>query len=214
MRDVLLDFFFPRRSLRGELGTWITAEERSRLTTFPMRIGRAQLEGEGIFHLDLLVAAGTYAHSPLLRRAIYTLKYGKIPDFAQDLGKLLCEVFPLLATDFSQTVLCPVPLHWTRRFTRGFNQASVLAEVVSRTVGISCRELLRRRVPTGFQARRSRDERQQAMERVFAFVGREIPSCVVLVDDISTSGATLDACAKVLKERGVKIVKGLVIARG
>lgn len=214
MRDVLLDFFFPRRSLRGSLGTWITPEERARLTTFPVRVGREQLRKEGIAHLDLLVAAGTYAHSPLLRKAIYTLKYGKIHALAEELGKLLSNVFPLLAIDRSKTVLCPVPLHWTRRFTRGFNQAFALTEVVSHRVGVPCQEFLRRRVPTGFQARRSRDERRQVMEGVFTFSGGDVPSCVVLIDDISTSGATLDACAKILKENGVEVVKGLVIARG
>lgn len=214
LTDFILDLFFPRRSLRGSLGVWITPEERVRLTTFPVRIGRTQLEDEGICHLDLLVAAGTYAHSPLLRKAIYTLKYGRISGLAEELGKLLCEVFPLLAVDLPSARLCPIPLHWTRRFSRGFNQASALAHVVSCTVGVPCSEILSRRVPTGFQARRSRDERRQAVERVFAFSGEEVPSCVVLVDDISTSGMTLDACAKILKERGVKTVKGLVIARG
>lgn len=250
MLDLLLDFVFPRRSLLGHRGTFITREEFARLTPFPVRLESSILKTMGLKHLDRVVAAGSYAGAPLLRRAIYTWKYGRIPGVGEELGRLLVSVIHLLGNfsgvpldtshvssrvfshsenvsrdtrdtrgdtmkdDTEKCVLCPVPLHWSREFYRGFNQAEQLAMSLSGATNIPVHALLRRSQPTGFQARRYGKERRQFMHAMFRCVATPVPSRVILIDDILTTGATMDECAKVLKEEGATWVGGVVLAKG
>src|SRR3989338_8221497 len=116
MWNTVLDLIFPRRSLSGYTGTFITREEFAKLTPYPVRLESSVLKTMGLKHLDLVVAAGSYAGAPLLRRAIYTWKYGRVKGMGKELGKLLIDVVPLLYADTEKLVLCPVPLHWSREF--------------------------------------------------------------------------------------------------
>ncbi|MBI3336657.1 ComF family protein [Candidatus Peregrinibacteria bacterium] len=214
MLDLLLDLIFPRRSLAGQTGTYITREEFSKLTPFPLRLESSVLRTMGLKHLDRIVAAGSYAGAPLLRRAIYTWKYGRVKGMGEELGKLLIDVVPILYADTKKCVLCPVPLHWSREFYRGFNQAEQLATILSDSANIPMVRCLRRMRATGFQARRRGIERRQSMSDMFRCALNPMPSHIILVDDIMTTGATMDACAKELKAHGAKWVGGLVLAKG
>lgn len=118
----------------------------------------------------------------------------------------------------------PVPLHASRRRQRGFNQAADLA----RHLGLPCRGVLRRQRSTGTQtglpaAQRHRNVRgafavAKGLERRDGRAGQEGRGgleglIVVLIDDVATTGATLDACARVLKDAGVREVRALTAAR-
>ena len=115
----------------------------------------------------------------------------------------------------------PVPLHWSRRRQRGFNQASDLA----RHLGLPAMRLLRRTRPTATQTGLSAARRHGNVRGAFAvrrglegLVGREGRDrleglVVVLVDDVCTTGATLNSCARVLKQAGVREVRALTAAR-
>lgn len=208
----LLDFLFPRTSLTGREGSHITTQEERHLRSWPVVIETAELRGRGLKYIDRIVAASTYESSPLLRLAVRRFKYRRIPALQQELGALLVSASSLLSTDV--IVLCPVPLHWTRRFQRGFNQSELLATVVADAREWTVVDCLCRTRPTGHQARRSRVERLVAVKDAFACSIDRMPSCIVLIDDIATTGATLDACAKVLKEQGAERVEALVIAVG
>lgn len=214
----------------GSEGAWITEEELRLLVAAPVIEEREVLRRRGLHSLDRLVAASTYRQCPLLRKAIHTFKYRRIPALAEALAGLLPRDLP------SDAVLCPVPLHWTRRFSRGFNQSALLAEaIVNRSRDTSLRlpgangrqvclpsgergrgrivqNLLKRVRATGSQAKRHRAERLTALESAFQCIVSDPPASVVLMDDLSTTGATLEECAKALKEAGVKRVEGWVIA--
>src|SRR5438132_1163301 len=131
MLTPLLDLLFPKRSLRGEEGAWITEDEMLSLCPLPVRLDKNLLRKREIRHLDCLVAAGSYDASPLLRKAILSFKYGGVRALHRPLSGLLVKALPglLLRPKDTKTeelmtpTLCPVPLHWTRRFQRGFNQA-------------------------------------------------------------------------------------------
>ncbi len=228
-----LDFLFPRRSLLGTEGDWITNDERARLRLFPIRLDSIMLRKKGVQSLDLLVSAGSEQVSPLLKKAIRTFKYGRIPELGPELaGKIVMSLpglltlpqFPskennsqlsILNSSFEQPVLCPVPLHWTRKFHRGFNQSEILAKEISKRTGYPMIELLKRVRPTGHQAHRRRVERLIAVADAFAFRSENPPpDSVILVDDICSTGATLDNAAKALKKGGVKHVAGVVLAYG
>jgi ComF family protein len=115
-------------------------------------------------------------------------------------------------------MLVPVPLHWRRLAHRKFNQAAVLAYGISAQTGVPCApHLLRRILYTKPQMRLDRATRLRNVRRAFA-VTSLAPSqlrdkIVVLVDDVVTTGATADACAKVLKAAGAKEVRVLALAR-
>ena len=209
----LLDFFFPKTSLTGTEGVWVTEGEMREMRGWPIRVERGELEKRGLHHLDRIVAASSYDHSALLRTAVHRFKYGRVSGLDRALGTMLERVAPFLA-EFSDSVLCPVPLHWTRRFSRGFNQSHLLAEVVGRSRGWQVLEMLRRVRITGHQAWRKRDARLSAVRGAFVCAVETVPPHIVLVDDIATTGATLDACAEELKKHGARFVEALVIAQG
>ena len=214
MFPILLDLLFPRRSLTGGEGEFITESELRSLRSAPVILETPQLRLQQLEWIDRIVAAADYDAVPLLKKAVRTLKYTKVRSVAATLGMILADAAGLLADD-DQCVLCPVPLHWIRRFSRGFNQAELLALAVGRECGWEVRSLLRRVRWTGSQVGRHRGERLIGVNDAFLIrSGIAVPEHIILIDDLSTTGATLDACAKALKNAGVKTVEGLVLAMG
>jgi ComF family protein len=108
-------------------------------------------------------------------------------------------------------VIVPVPLHIFRRFGRGFNQADDL----SAALGLPISRALRRSRHTSIQADLPAAARQANVKGAFRLVTRDTVqgACVVLVDDVSTTGATLEACAQALKHGGAREVRAVIAAR-
>ena len=179
----------------------------------PFILGRHALDRTGAHALDSLHAARRYDDSDTVRTLIRRYKYGRERRLVSSLAGLLQEVW--CTSGFPRdAVLVPVPLHWTRHFSRGFNQSDLLARALSSIVGHTVMPLLRRTRPTGHQAWRSGAERRAAMRTVFRCTSRNVPTHVVLVDDVATTCATLDACARELKHAGVHRVDAIVVALG
>jgi ComF family protein len=110
--------------------------------------------------------------------------------------------------------IIPVPLHARRKRERGFNQSEIIAEIISEKLGLTINQNLRRVIYTAQQAKLSGDERRKNLQGAFVWSGGQAPEKVLLVDDVFTTGATMQECAKVLKNCGVKTVSCLVLARG
>ena len=154
-----------------------------------------------------------------LRDIIHALKYERRRSIAKPLGGLMRESGAELLRGAELAV--PVPLHPRRERARGFNQADDLA----RQLGLPVAPLLQRVRFTTSQIELPAEERHQNVRDAFVLgripgpgprtpdPGPRIPAIVVLVDDVSTTGATLDACARVLKAAGVKEVRALTAAR-
>ena len=162
-------------------------------------------------HFDRIARAGMYNRS--LRQLILAFKNGKT-EHAHVLAFLAHST--LLASDFYRDVelFVPVPLHWSRRLIRGYNQSHILARKLSHSTAKINTDLVRIRRTRSQPAMTSPAARARNVAGAFAvrnghpFAGLRI----CLVDDIKTSGATLNECASVLKRAGAIKVFALVLA--
>jgi competence protein ComFC len=109
-----------------------------------------------------------------------------------------------------------VPLHWLRQWRRGYNQAEVLAQGISRQIGSPCHKLLKRKRSGPAQALKNKTQRQKNITHIFKIPEKQkLPDgAILLVDDVMTTGATLTACTKALNEAGAKEIYVLTAARG
>jgi ComF family protein len=158
-----------------------------------------------------------------LRDIIHAFKYDKRRTLSRRLAALLRDAGRDVLDGADAVV--PVPLHWTRRHQRGFNQAALLAA----GLGLPVVHALKRGRRTRSQVELPAEDRHRNVRGAFGVAWRyrwTRPSwirrigvrdvaglTVVLVDDVSTTGATLDACARVLLAAGVREVRALTLAR-
>lgn len=163
--------------------------------------------------LDIDGIRSPYRFEGLARRAVHLFKYENFKALAPVLGGGLVEY--LSRHPLPGEVIVPVPLHPARLRERGYNQAELLARGLGEGLGLPVSPgALTRRRPTPPQARlTARPQRWQNMEGAFqggnGVAGKE----VLLVDDVATTGATLNAAARALKGTGAKRVWGLTWAR-
>jgi ComF family protein len=157
------------------------------------------------------------AYQEPLRSCIHALKYSGNTRLARPLGTLLAQTYK--RTGLTADMIIPVPLHTERQQQRGYNQAQLLAEVCSAELGIPLYVSLLTRVrATAAQAHLSMSERQQNVAGAFLLdpkseVRALSKSNILLIDDVCTTGATLEACAAPLFAAGANNVWGLVLAR-
>lgn len=111
--------------------------------------------------------------------------------------------------------IVPVPLHPSKYRSRGFNQAELLAEALGVEINLPVRLLLKKQKKTKDQKSLSKTERKKNVKDAFLVdedaMGEQVPVSVLLVDDVSTTGSTLGACAGALKARGVSRVAFLSV---
>ncbi len=149
-------------------------------------------------------------------RAIVMLKFERIEPLGAWFAKRLVEVVQREAETLAADVVVPVPLHRVRERERGYNQTDLVAKPLARRLGLPYRAvLLVRTRPRPDKQVLSLAERWESVRGAFATrPGSQVDKLrVLLVDDVLTTGATLDACAKALREAGAKSVIGLTVAR-
>jgi ComF family protein len=157
------------------------------------------------------------AAQDLVLEVIHKYKYHRAFCFESFLTELLIEraAPELHPADWDWIV--PVPLHPLKQREREFNQAERLAAPLSGATGIPLnKRLLRRDLPTRTQTRLTREERLSNVRKAFSLRKMTpMDGCrIVLVDDVFTTGATTNACARVLREAGASLVCVWTVARG
>jgi competence protein ComFC len=155
------------------------------------------------------------------RAMIHRLKYGRGIHFADGLGRLTAEAFDdgrLGVALEEKWPLVPVPLHRGRYAWRHFNQAEEIGRSLAKRIGLPLLNGLKRTRATTTQTRLSRAQRLENLKGAFEITraGERWPvkKGVVLVDDVLTTGSTLDACAKVLRKCGFREVVAVAAMRG
>jgi ComF family protein len=179
--------------------------------------------GPGILSMQAIADPPAYSraraavrYDDVARKLVHAFKYGDRLDLSPLLGRWMARAGRELLE--SADALVPVPLHWRRLWARRFNQSAALAEAISRESGIAVAHAALRRVKaTPQQVGLSRTERASNVQGAFrvapadkaAVAGRRL----IVVDDVLTSGATSDACARALLRAGAAQVDVLVFAR-
>jgi len=161
--------------------------------------------------------------NPLINKAIINFKYNFIQDLQYPLAYLMAK--QLATYKYShlitpKTILIPVPLHKNRLNWRGFNQASLLAKNIGHNLKTlhQANTLIRTQWQTPQEKIKDAYLRHQNIQNAFA-INPATPfnyknKNIILIDDVSTTGATLQACAQVLHQAGTKNIYALVLARG
>jgi ComF family protein len=176
--------------------------------------GCSRCRGESL-GFDAAIALGPYQES--IRHLCLLLKEERNAWLARWLIDLMVEARAEVAGLPKDAWVVPVPLHWGRRWERGYNQSDALAQRLARRLGLRRRDALRRVVATKPLASLGRVERAHVMRDAFRVRPRSKPALsgrpVVLVDDILTTGATCGAAARTLKKAGASLVTVVVIGR-
>lgn len=151
-----------------------------------------------------------------MRQRIHQLKFGGQLHWVRPLADLLVRMVQREAVVSTVDRIIPVPLHRKRLRQRGFNQASLLARMLGRqlSLAVSCDALLRS-CWTEPQTRLKREERLQNVKGAFhvADAGKVRDRYLLLVDDVYTTGTTLNECAKTLKAAGAAAVHAVTVSR-
>jgi ComF family protein len=170
--------------------------------------GRCTLCRLGLQGFDAVYTYGSY-EGPL-RQLVHLYKFGGMRPLVRTFGNLLARALP---RETSFDVIVPMPLHWLRRWQRGFNQSALLAGEISRRWHTPMADIARRGKRTAPQAGLTNSKRRLNVRGAFQVRGRLDGKHVLLVDDVLTTGATASACARALKRAGASRVTLLALAR-
>lgn len=224
LQEIVVDFFFPRRCVGcGRVGDFLCTSccqiLPRLLPPFCLKCGKPESSG-GLcptcwgWQAEINGIRSPFHFDGVVRQAIHELKYHNLKAISGCLAGLLATY--LQVNPMPGEVLVPVPLHPRRLRQRGYNQSSLLAQELGRLTALPVVEdclfrfkdsLPQARAPTV-------EDRRRNMADVFACLDQRLSGRhVLLVDDVCTSGATLEACAVALKAAGAVSVWGLTLAR-
>ncbi|OGE76190.1 MAG: hypothetical protein A3C85_02120 [Candidatus Doudnabacteria bacterium RIFCSPHIGHO2_02_FULL_48_21] len=166
-----------------------------------------------------LMIAAEY-RAPAVRNLIWHLKYNSVKDISKTLALLMADFLANndLVDYFAQSIVVAVPIHASRFRFRGFNQSMEIASQLAKNLGMEMTALLSKTKNTTRQVELTRDARLENIKNTFAvdprFDGEKLRGRkILLIDDVATTGATLNECALTLKQFAPAEIWGLVVAR-
>jgi len=160
-----------------------------------------------------VIRIGPYAEP--IRSAIKQLKYHKQELLLRQLGEMLSEAVAACCTDEKFDLIVPVPMHWRRRMFRGYDHADVIARSIANNLGAPVGPELIRVRPTPPQVNLPRTRRIENVRGAFSLASRSVVSGakILLVDDVTTTGATANEAARTLLSGGASGVSLAVVAK-
>jgi len=239
-----LDIIFPVYCLGcGEEGKWICLECLGKIELLKKQAcpvcGAESKTGARCFNcrakteLDGVIAATAYfgeeRKESLAKKAIHVFKYRFVKDLSEPLAEtIICQLKNrqiiklektiIFGPDANGKIIIPVPLHPKRFKWRGFNQAELLADEISKHFNLPLEKSVLARQKNNIPQVEVKDRRERIENIKDAFICKDNAKVkgknVILIDDVATTSATLGECAKVLKNSGAKEVWGAVVARG
>jgi ComF family protein len=224
VKGKVIDFLFPPRCVGcGSEGAFVCASCQGSLSRLASPIcptcSKPLAEGDICpycrrWKLEIDGIRSPFAFEGVVRKAVHHLKYGHFKALAAPLGQLLAEY--LEAEPVTADVLVPVPLHSRRLRERGYNQSALLAAEVGKlnSLPVVSDSLVRLRHTKAQVKTADAEERQRNLAGAFGCRDAKLAGKrVLLVDDVCTTGATLNSCAIALREAGAASVWGLALAR-
>lgn len=231
--DILIDMIYPRicpvcNEIITARAADICPECAGRLNyvgfSFCMRCGKPVRDDEE-YCSDCIAAGHEYdegravlLYDGVTSRSLYRFKYGGKQEYAKFYGRVICERLGRKIKSWNADVIIPVPIHPSRKRKRGYNQAELIAKEISKRLGIRmATDIVYRSRATGALKKLGARERQNNLKKAFNIKQNSVKyETVLIVDDIYTTGATVDAMARCLKGAGVKKVYyvALCIGRG
>jgi competence protein ComFC len=224
LRKTAIDFFFPTRCVGcGRVGNFLCTDCYMALPHIYLpvctRCGKPETSGPFCptcwgweSHIDGI--RSSFRFDGVIRQAIHEFKYKNLRAIASYLAEFL---FHYLQTNFlTGNVLVPVPLHPRRLRDRGYNQSGLLAGELGKLAGIPVEKgcLVRSKYSPAQTRSANIEERRINVADAFQCVNSSLNgNRVILIDDVCTSGATLEACATAIKSTGAASVWGLTLAR-
>jgi ComF family protein len=210
VKDLMLPVFCVECGREGEW--WCkTCLEKNKINFFN--------HNKAVSYLDGVMAFFVYDEEAPIGKLIKLYKY----QFAREIDSVWKKIIsssgwrPVqICLKAESAIIMPIPLHPRRLRERGFNQAEIIAEIIAEKTNLSLSaDNLQRMKYTGQQAKLTADERSRNLEEAFVWARPyPPPDNVILVDDVYTTGATMNECAKILKRAGARRVWGVVLAAG
>ncbi len=232
IKHLFIDFFFPQKCINcGRYGNNLCDDCLSLIEIFQTlncpfcnkavpRSGKVCKSCSLFFKIDQIITASPY-QNPILQKAIKAFKYQPyLKNLATPLASLI--ISHLFITNnkikFSEYIFIPVPISPFKLRSRGYNQAQLLAEVLAQHFNARIvPDLLIKTKNTPSQTQLSKEERKINIKGSFSVKEKYKKQIqdkkFVIVDDVCTTGATLNEIAKILKEYGAKEVIGMVVAK-
>lgn len=231
MRDALVNMVFPRRCPvcddvvpMGEGLICRQCREKPQYIVEPRcrQCGKQLMDEAAGFCQDCMRHRHVYDYGYALydyqsmKKSIYRFKYKKRCEYAAFYAKDICEKLSGELGMMGADSIVPVPVHASRLRSRGYNQAELIAAELSRLTGIAMHEKLVRRIrKTVPQKELTVQERQNNLKKAFHISTNVVKlNKTILVDDIYTTGSTLDAVAMELKRHGVRSVYFIALCIG
>ena len=155
-----------------------------------------------------------------MKKSIAGFKYDGRKEYVDFYIKHMAGCYGRQLLRYGVTVLVPVPISVKRRRYRGFNQAELLAEGLAKELGIASARLIKRVRNTAPLSGLAPTERKRSLNDAFcwdekeASKWKELPRTVAVIDDIFTTGTTMEACTRVLSEHGISSIYGICICIG
>lgn len=209
-KEFIFDLLFPKSCVAcGQSDTWFCE-----YCLRDIRLAEQKIKKEG--QLQGLFYVSSFA-DPAMRALIKGWKYDFIRELEIPLRNLVSSFCAKYKTIFPvNPIIIPIPLHPKRLLWRGFNQAEVLAQILTLSLGGEIKPLLARAKATEAQAQLDEDEKKKNISGAFSMVDivADTNRPMIIVDDCYTTGSTMQEGAKVLRQAGVRTVWGFVLAKG